>query len=68
MAHKILSAFSSSTTATNLPLTFIRFYSGFQVYEIHIKTSPLPLSLVRRGEIKHSFIGVRLSCTSFLLG
>ncbi|MBN3868844.1 hypothetical protein [Nostoc sp. JL33] len=54
-------------------------YSASQVQEVdHIKTlprqllqlleprntlAPQPLSLPRRGEIKHSFIGVRLSCT-----
>ena len=37
--------------------------------EVHIKTSPPtplvnPLSLIRRGDIKHSFIGVRLIRTS----
>jgi hypothetical protein len=32
-----------------------------------LKPHPQPLSLVRRGEMKHSFIGVRLSYTSRLL-
>ena len=44
-------------------------YSVSQSGEVHIsKPHPQPLSLLRRGEIKHSFIGVRSSCTSVAVG
>ncbi|WP_044291272.1 hypothetical protein [Rivularia sp. PCC 7116] len=34
-------------------------YSVSQSIEVHTKPHPQPLSLIRRGEIKQSFIGVR---------
>jgi hypothetical protein len=32
---------------------------AISVIKYKIKPHPLPLSLLRRGEIKHSFVGVR---------
>jgi Uma2 family endonuclease len=42
----------------------VTVYSVSRSIKVHSKPHPQPLSLSRRGEIKHSLIAVKLSCTS----